>query len=259
MTLFSLFLLGSGNALSFSLLGEDHGSHAANAVLAILKGRAMPVDLCSVTQGQTRTFSFVLQSFGLIADVDLGSEHLRWMGESRFTMSALGKVLSQATYGCELAYLPVESDVQKIHAQYNVQRSQPVVWADQTHDELDENHKTIVDVYGGIQATLNEADGWVVEKGEFATVVGAKLPWISKGSVTHPAAQPNDGLVDLLIFPGDMGRVAGLSALVASENGEHIHNEKVGRRGQRLRGSFCSCAVHSLTHSDCILISIPLE
>ncbi|GJJ73056.1 sphingosine kinase [Entomortierella parvispora] len=218
---------GSGNALSFSLLGEDHGNHASNAVLAILKGRAMPVDLCSVTQGQTRTFSFVLQSFGLIADVDLGSEHLRWMGGARFTMAALGKVLAQTTAGCELAYLPVETDVQKIHAQYNAQRAQPVVWADQTHDEMDEDHKEITDVYGGIHASLKDSDGWVIEKDQYATVVGAKLPWISKGSVTHPAALPNDGLVDLLIFPGDMGRAAGLQALIASETGEHIHNEKV--------------------------------
>lgn len=222
-----MLLLGSGNALSYSLLGEDHGGHATNAVLAILKGRAMPVDLCSVTQGQTRTFSFVLQSFGLIADVDLGSEHLRWMGGARFTMAALGKVLSQSTAGCELAYLPVESDVQKIHSQYNAQRIQPVVWANQTHDEMDEAHKTIVDVYGGIQTPLNVSDGWVVEKGEYATIVGAKLPWISKGSVTHPAAQPNDGLIDLLIFPDNLGRVAGLQVLVASETGEHIHNDKV--------------------------------
>ncbi|KAG0229779.1 sphinganine kinase lcb4 [Mortierella sp. GBA43] len=218
---------GSGNALSFSLLGEDHGSHVGNAVLGIIKGRAMPVDLCSVTQGDTRFFSFVLQSFGLIADVDLGSEHLRWMGEARFTVSALGKLLSQATYACELAYIPSETNVNKIHTQYNESRRQPVVWADQTHDELDPQHTTIIDQFGRVTDPIKESDGWVVEKDHYITVVGAKLPWISKGSVSHPAAQPNDGLIDLLVFPKNIGRVAGLQVMVGVETGEHVQHDKV--------------------------------
>ncbi|KAF8983327.1 sphinganine kinase lcb4 [Entomortierella lignicola] len=218
---------GSGNALSFSLLGEDHGSHVGNAVLGVIKGRAMPVDLCSVTQSTGRYFSFVLQSFGLIADVDLGSEHLRWMGEARFTMAAIGKLLSQASYPCELAYIPEETNLTKIATQYNERRREPVVWANQTHDELDQNHKTIVDKYGHVTDPIKESDLWVVEKGHYSTIVGAKMPWISKGSVSHPAAQPNDGLIDLLIFPKDMGRIAGLQAMVGVETGKHIFNDKV--------------------------------
>ncbi|KAF9949547.1 sphinganine kinase lcb4 [Mortierella alpina] len=218
---------GSGNALSFSLLGEDHGSHVGNAVLGILKGKAMAVDLCSVTQKNSRFFSFVLQSFGLIADVDLGSEHLRWMGEARFTVSAVGKLLSQASYPCELAYIPEESNVEKIRAEYNNRRNQPVAWADQTHDEMDQAHATIVDRYGSVVDPIKESDGWVVEKDRYITVVGAKLPWISKGSVSHPAAQPNDGLVDLLVFPKDIGRAAGLQVMIGVETGEHVFHEKV--------------------------------
>ncbi|KAF9437759.1 sphinganine kinase lcb4 [Entomortierella beljakovae] len=218
---------GSGNALSFSLLGEDHGSHVANAVLGIIKGRAMPVDLCSVTQGNTRFFSFVLQSFGLIADVDLGSEHLRWMGEARFTVSAVGKLLSQASYPCQIAYIPEETDIKKIASQYNESRAQPVVWADQTHDELDQDHSTIMDRFGSVNDALEKTSEWVVERDQYSTVVGAKLPWISKGSVSHPAAQPNDGLIDLLIFPKKIGRIEGLKVMIGVETGEHVYNEKV--------------------------------
>ncbi|KAF9355758.1 sphinganine kinase lcb4 [Mortierella sp. NVP85] len=218
---------GSGNALSFSLLGEDHGSHVGNAVLGIIKGRPMPVDLCSVTQGDSRFFSFVLQSFGLIADVDLGSEHLRWMGGARFTVSAVGKLLSQATYPCELAYIPEETSIEKIRGQYNEHRRQPVVWADQTHDEMDTEHTTIVDRFGRVTDPIKESDGWVVEKDHYITVVGAKLPWISKGSVSHPAAQPNDGLIDLLVFPKNIGRGAGLQVMIGVETGEHVYHSKV--------------------------------
>ncbi|KAF9584264.1 sphinganine kinase lcb4 [Lunasporangiospora selenospora] len=207
--------------------GEDHGAHPANATLGIIKGRAMPADLCSITQGNNRYFSFVLQSFGLIADVDLGTEHMRWMGEARFTVAALGKLLSQTTYECELAFIPAETDIKKIHTQYNEKRKQPVVWAEQTHDELDENHATIIDRYGCATDSIKESDGWIVEKDRYITVVGGKMPWISKGSVSHPAVQPNDGLIDLLVFPKDTGRAAGMQIMIGVETGEHVHHEKV--------------------------------
>ncbi|KAG0271821.1 sphinganine kinase lcb4 [Linnemannia exigua] len=218
---------GSGNALSFSLLGEDHGNHVTNAVLGIIKGRAMPVDLCSVTQGKERYFSFVLQSFGLVADVDLGTEDMRWMGEARFTVSALGKLLSQKTYPCEISYIPVETNADKLRSAYNHHYNQPVVWADQTHDELDQAHPTIVDQFGGINAPLQSSDGWVTENDEVITAVGGKLPWASKGMMLNPASSPNDGLVDLLIFPKGTGRINGMQIMIGTDTGEHIYHEKV--------------------------------
>lgn len=40
-------------------------------------GRPFPLDICSVTQGRERYFSFLSQAYGLMADVDLGTEHMR--------------------------------------------------------------------------------------------------------------------------------------------------------------------------------------
>jgi sphingosine kinase len=44
----------------------------------------MKVDLFSVTQGGKRSISFMSQSLGLMADLDIGTENLRWMGDARF-------------------------------------------------------------------------------------------------------------------------------------------------------------------------------
>ena len=41
----------------------------------------MNVDVCSVTQGDRRYFSFMTQAIGLMAELDLGTEHLRFMGD----------------------------------------------------------------------------------------------------------------------------------------------------------------------------------
>ena len=49
----------------------------------------MKVDLFSVTQGGKRTVSFMSQSLGLMADLDIGTENLRWMGDARFVFGFL--------------------------------------------------------------------------------------------------------------------------------------------------------------------------
>lgn len=60
-------------------------------------GRPMKVDLFSFTQGNQKRISFMSQTVGLMADVDIETEHLRWMGDLRFIWGFLRggkKVLS---------------------------------------------------------------------------------------------------------------------------------------------------------------------
>lgn len=49
----------------------------------------MSADLFSVTQKEKRTFSFMSQALGLMADLDVGTDNLRWMGPIRFTVGFL--------------------------------------------------------------------------------------------------------------------------------------------------------------------------
>jgi sphingosine kinase len=49
----------------------------------------MAVDVLSILQSGRRSFSFLSQCVGLMADLDLGTEHLRWMGSSRFVYGYL--------------------------------------------------------------------------------------------------------------------------------------------------------------------------
>jgi sphingosine kinase len=55
---------GSGNAASLNFNGTDNPSLAA---LAVVKGLRTPLDLSSITQGTTRTLSFLSQSVGIVA------------------------------------------------------------------------------------------------------------------------------------------------------------------------------------------------
>ena len=49
----------------------------------------MKVDVFSITQNGKRTISFMSQALGLMADLDIGTENLRWMGDARFVVGLL--------------------------------------------------------------------------------------------------------------------------------------------------------------------------
>jgi len=91
---------GSGNAMSCNLYGTHRPSLAA---LAIVKGLPTPFDLVSITQGDRRTLSFLSQALGMVADLDITTEPLRWMGAARFTLGFLYLSLQQRTYPCDIA------------------------------------------------------------------------------------------------------------------------------------------------------------
>lgn len=111
---------GSGNAMSCNLNGTDSPSVAA---LAIVKGISTPLDLMSISQGNTRILSFLSQSVGIIAESDLATENLRWMGSARFTYGFLVRLLGQALYPCELAVKVAINDKQEIKEHYRQELS----------------------------------------------------------------------------------------------------------------------------------------
>lgn len=109
---------GSGNAMSCNLYGTHRPTAAA---LAIVKGIPTPLDLVSVTHGDKRTISFLSQALGMIAEVDLGTEHLRWMGATRFTCGFLVLALQKKTYPCDIAVkveIDDKEDIKKHYRQY---------------------------------------------------------------------------------------------------------------------------------------------
>jgi len=103
---------GSGNGLAVSLArgsGEPHGPHS-NAFL-IAKGHTSPLDLCAVDHaGRGRLYSFLSLEFGFIADVDLESEWMRSLGEARFTIQVLRRLLSPRKIRARLSWIPCEPD-----------------------------------------------------------------------------------------------------------------------------------------------------
>jgi len=107
---------GSGNAMSCNLNGTDSPSLAT---LAIIKGIPTPLDLISITQGNTRMLSFLSQSVGIVAESDLATEHLRWMGgNNRFMYGFLVRLMRKALYPCDIAVKVAIEDKPSIKEHY---------------------------------------------------------------------------------------------------------------------------------------------
>lgn len=106
---------GSGNGLALNLYGSNK---AGTAAMGIIKGVITPLDLASVTQGSTRMISFLSQAFGMIADSDLNTEHLRWMGSTRFEVGLTKCVFQKKCYPCDLAVKVELDDKTLIKAHY---------------------------------------------------------------------------------------------------------------------------------------------
>lgn len=106
---------GSGNAMSCNLYGSYRPAFAA---LAIIKGIVTPLDLVSITQGNRRLLSFLSQALGIVAESDLGTENLRWMGGSRFELGVLMRIFRRRCYPCDVAVKIEVAEKSDIKAHY---------------------------------------------------------------------------------------------------------------------------------------------
>ena len=112
---------GSGNALNCSLLrqldqqldgrhklGEDHSSN--NVCFGAKSNKKIGLDLIEVeTQGQ-KLVSFLGVTIGIVADVDIGSEIIRFLGFMRSYLLVAYKILVPRIYHARISYLKLEKD-----------------------------------------------------------------------------------------------------------------------------------------------------
>lgn len=186
--------------------------------LMSLIGTPLALDLCSITQKDKRYYSFLSQAFGLMADLgesvngregltmalthlntrppqtDLGTEHLRWMGDTRFTVGYVQGALTRRTYPVELAVkiAPNGSDKAFLAKEYNnaLTRPPPPIDEDETgaergipqlkfgtaEDELPKEAR------GRVHVDLPERleEGWHTLRTDVQFVYGGKLPFVAK-------------------------------------------------------------------------------
>lgn len=221
---------GTGNAMSWNLNGTDSPSMSA---LCIVKGFKTPLDLVSITHGQCRTLSFLSQAIGIVAEVDLGTENLRWMGDARFTFGFLTRILGKTVYPCDVAVKVVDGDKASIKASYQsaIRDDAPrqSTRSDQNRHVTDAGLPPLL--YGTVQESL--PDGWnLIPHPTIGNFYAGNMAYMAADANFFQAALPGDGCLDLIRIDGNVSRKAAISSLLAVGNNKlfdmtHVRYEKI--------------------------------
>lgn len=195
---------GSGNGMSWNAFGTGSVSIAA---LAIVKGLRTPLDLVSISQKDSRTLSFLSQSFGIVAESDLGTENIRWMGAQRFTYGFLVRLMRQTIWPCDLAVKVEIGDKEAIKEHYATWSTRPME-ADIDFKRLQaaaESPKLPELKYGSVTDDL--PSDWQVVPGEtMGNFYAGNMAIMSKDTNMFPATLPDDGLMDVVTIDGRVSR-----------------------------------------------------
>ena len=226
---------GTGNGMSWNLTGTAECSTAA---LCIVKGVRTTLDLVSITQGSTRTLSFLSQSLGLVAESDLGTENVRWMGDLRFTYGFLVRLIRRTVYPIDIAVKTEIQDKLAIKQHYAQQIATRSKQAALSASELDGPLDTSTGLglpplqYGTVNDPLPVGNGWTEMQhypnlGNFycgnMAVMAADAPFF-------PASLPSDGLMDLVTVDGDIARRKAIDLLLSVPNNAFFDKESVSYR-----------------------------
>ena len=227
---------GTGNAMSINLNGTDSPSAAA---LAVVKGEITPLDLMAVTQvidgREERYLSFLSQSFGIVADTDLGTENLRWMGDARFTVGFLARIFGKTTYPAAVSVQAREEDKRAIRRHcrdYRLRQQQ----RDSTAGRDNENVPSgpllppATSASSSIE-TLTDA-GWSpsMPMPTLGNFYSGNMPFMARDLNFFQAALPADGCLDLITIDGNIPRRRALAMMLATARGTLFDFEEVKYR-----------------------------
>jgi sphingosine kinase len=224
---------GTGNAMSLNVNGTDSPSMAA---LAVVKGLRTPLDLVSITQGDERTISFLSQSVGIVAESDLGTENIRWMGSARFTYGFLVRLLGKTVWPCDIAVGVEMDDKNIIREAYrrNVGESSDhtkIVSSSSSSTEQSSPRSEGLPTlrYGTIKDPL--PPGWTLlpylNLGNF---YAGNMAYMSADTNFFSASLPSDGCLDLVTIDGDIPFTASLKLMDAAGKGQIMGQELVTYR-----------------------------
>ncbi|KKF94510.1 Sphingoid long chain base kinase 5 [Ceratocystis platani] len=194
----------------------------AGDALAIVKGITTPLDLASVIQGESRLLSFMSQNVGMIAECDLATEHLRWMGDNRFVVGFLQRVMSGVAYPCDIAAKVEIAGKNAIKSHYHREQSQAGLSAVSTGKKTEHEDASSGGTIGeGLPelryGTLNSSipSDWEL------------MAFMDRTNNFFSAACPSDGFLDMITVNSDIGTLQWVKLMDAVEKGTLLDNANV--------------------------------
>lgn len=178
---------GTGNGLSKTLLESSKEDYdPLNAAFLIAKGKRQSLDIAAIKQNNTKYYSFLSLAWGLISDIDIKSEKLKFLGSWRFDLYALWSICLLRTYRGKFSFIP--------------------------HP----NCKPPLDL------TISQQGKWQVIEDEFVFLWAMNTAWAAHDKNVTPHADLSDGAMDVLVMRQGTSRIELLKVLLRCGKGRHL-------------------------------------
>lgn len=229
-------------------------SNPSYAALCLVKSIESRIDLmCCSQQSYYASFprlSFLSQTYGVIAESDINTEFIRWMGPARFELGVAFNVLQRKKYPCDIyvKYAAKSKNELKIH--YLAYKNRDDTNDNNENDiendiengnrdgsgtgsegsskkrmvtEMDFKLKYPLD--NGIPQDWEKIDPSITDNlGIFYT---GKMPYIAADTKFFPAALPSDGAMDLVITDARTPVTRMAPILLGLDRGSHVLQPEV--------------------------------
>ncbi|KIW06630.1 uncharacterized protein PV09_02342 [Verruconis gallopava] len=223
---------GTGNALSVNCNGTSSPSRAA---LSVVKGIPTRIDLASVTQGEKRTLSFLSLALGIVAECDLDTEHMRWLGDARLTVGFFQRLFRKKVWPCDIAVGVEIADKNDIQRDYRQSFEHPSTYALPAAEVRDLEEDPFAEEglpplrYGTVNSEL--PSNWTMTPfPNLGNFYSGNMPYMAADANFFTFARINEGLLDLVNVRGDIPVHRSVALLLAVGEGKLWQHQDVTYR-----------------------------
>jgi len=166
----------------------------------IVKGRSSKCDLSHYETENESYGAFLTYSWAMIADIDIESETIRFMGMLRNDLWAVWRVINLRSYKGKFSFLPASVD-------------DGINSGDYTKD----NFPAIGD---------DVPSNWLTIEGDFILFWASQVTHASSATIQSPDSKLNDGIFNIMVIREPCSRFQVAKILLGLENGSHTKNAK---------------------------------
>ncbi|KAB0795758.1 hypothetical protein PPYR_09819 [Photinus pyralis] len=254
---------GTGNGLARSIAhcsGEPYNPPALPAAIAATRNFNEMMDLVRIETTSQILFSFLSVGWGILSDIDIESEGLRALGEPRYVLWSLARIIGLKSYSGKVYYLPADATITPFEKKYEPLRSKSKVdlpsevllETTDTRQRLDSwysaasRRSAYFSTTGSSYQSTNESAGeeprmygpasqlpcitaalpsnWKCLAGRFIMVHASYQTHIGTDLFVAPQSKLNDGLIWLLVIHASASRSQVVQFLLRLSSGSHINS-----------------------------------
>jgi sphingosine kinase len=185
---------GTGNGLAKSLAHSSEQECAPlDSIFLAAKGNSSWMDLANYTTQSGDHMSFLTFSWSIIADIDMESEYIRYMGILRFNLWSVWRVLALRKYRARFSYLPATS----------------------------QNTKAAITDMPALNDPVPK--DWVTSEDDFYLFWASQVTHAAENVHHAPPCKLNDGVFHILIVRKNISRFRMAMILLGLETGAHVN------------------------------------